>query len=92
MPVTRVQRNDETPMTRLTHLADIGCAAIEAADGADGNERGVILLADTGGTEYGSMMFGFDDDDAAIDFLLRHVEGLCRASGRPFHIVNVDTN
>lgn len=87
-----VTRSEDEPVSRLTRLANLACTALEGADESDGNECGVILLGDTAGGEHGSMAFGFDTDDEAIDFLLRHVEALCRAAGRPFQLVNVNTN
>lgn len=88
--MTRAERSADDPVSRLTRLADVAAEAVEASPEASGAERGIVLLTDDG--EGGSCMFGFEDDDDAIEFLLLHVQAICRASGHAFHVIEADAN
>jgi hypothetical protein len=73
------------PFDRLTRLAAVARAAVAAAAESSGHEVGVVILKD--GAMYGTVAFGFPDDDAIAAFLQRFVE-VSSASGRAYRIVS----
>lgn len=83
-PVSGAQRTEE-PRDRLTRLCDVMTTALEAAPEYRDGDKAVIMLND--GSAGGIVLYGYDNDHAALADLLMHLKAIFEANGTPLMIM-----
>jgi hypothetical protein len=71
-----VERQEETPLDRLTRICDVMTFALENHSEATGMEKAIVMLTD--GKQAGIVIHGYDNDGEAIAAMIFHLQAISR--------------
>jgi hypothetical protein len=85
--VSDAKRTEGVPHDRLTRLADVMAAALEAAPEYREGDKAIMFLDD--GKRGGLVLHGYDDDTEAMDDLIVHLQAIFEVNGKTLMVVPV---